>query len=99
VATLGYDDDALADLVNIALFLAVDDPPAAVRTMDLIQDAISILTMHPLIGRPAPRRLRELVVSLGATGYIALHGYSEAADHVQVHGIRHQREAGFDEES
>lgn len=98
MATLGYDDDALADLVRIALFLAGEDPPAAVRAMDLIEEAVALLTLHPLIGRPAPRHMRELVISLGATGYIALYGYSEAGDHVQVHGIRHQREAGFDEE-
>jgi plasmid stabilization system protein ParE len=97
VATLGYDEEALADLARIALFLANDDSAACVRTMDLIREAISILTLHPLIGRPAPRDYRELVVSQGATGYIALYGYSQAADHVQVHGIRHQREAGFDD--
>ena len=99
MATLGYDDDALADLARIALFLAGDDPAAAVRAMELILEAVAILTVHPLIGRPAPRNYRELVVSQGVTGYIALYRYSEAADHVQVHGVRHQREAGFDEES
>ena len=99
MATLGYDDDALADLVRVALFLAGDDEAAAVRALGLIQDAVAILTLHPLIGRPAPRHLRELVVSLGATGYIVLYAYSEAGDHVQVHGVRHQRDVGFDEVS
>ena len=40
---------------------------------------------------------RELVVSRGRTGYIAIYEYQAGLDRVLVHAIRHQREAGFEE--
>jgi plasmid stabilization system protein ParE len=65
----------------------------------LIRGAIATLESHPMIGRPAEGGLGELVISHGKTGYIALYHYRQPADHVQIRAIRHQREAGFDEES
>jgi len=97
VASLGYDDEALEDIARLAQFLFVSEPAAVNETLGLIRDAIDILQAHPLIGRPIRGDLRELVISLGATGYIALYGYSPIPEHVQVHRIRHQREAGFDD--
>jgi hypothetical protein len=38
---------------------------------------------------------RELIISRGKTGYIALYEYDETADVVLVLAIRHQREAGY----
>ena len=97
MATLAFDDDAIEDLSRLARFLAQADPSGALAVLELIRTAVSLLEEHPLIGRPTNGELRELVISLGATGYIALYGYSPLADHVQIHGIRHQREAGFDD--
>ena len=95
MATIGYDDEALEAIARIARFIAQVDPAAAVSTVELIRDAMHIPETHPLIGRTTSLSLRELVISHGATGYVALYGYSPLADHVQIHGIRHQREAGF----
>jgi plasmid stabilization system protein ParE len=67
----------------------------AVHTATLIVDAIEMLRKQPLIGRPAEHDLRELAISRGRTGYLALYGYDEATDRVIVHAIRHQREAGY----
>jgi plasmid stabilization system protein ParE len=51
---------------------------------------------HPLIGRPVEADLRELLISRGRTGYIALYRYNPANDVVLVLRIRHQRELHFD---
>jgi hypothetical protein len=39
--------------------------------------------------------LRELVISHGESGYIALYEHAPAEDLVRVVAIRHQREAGY----
>ena len=97
MATLAYDDAAAEDLARLARFLAQEDPSGAVAVLELIHAAMRILEEHPLIGRPTGGSVRELVISFGATGYIALYDYSPLADHVQVYAIRHQREVGFDD--
>jgi hypothetical protein len=43
--------------------------------------------------------LRELVISRGRTGYVALYTYDKERDRVWIKTIRHQREGGFDEDS
>ncbi len=47
------------------------------------------------VGRPVESGLRELVISRGKTGYLALYRYEEQRDRVLVLAIRHQREAGY----
>jgi toxin ParE1/3/4 len=41
--------------------------------------------------------LRELLISRGRSGHIALYRYDPGADAVLVLRVRHQREGGFDE--
>jgi addiction module RelE/StbE family toxin len=95
MATVSYAPRALADLERLRDFLAESDPHAAVRTIDLIVDAVAILEQHPLMGRPAEADLRELVISRGKSGYLALYRYDGERDRVLVLAIRHQREAGY----
>jgi len=99
MTSLGFDRRALEDLDRLSDFLVAYDPQAAEATLMLIRGAIATLESHPMIGRSVEGGLRELVISKGTTGYIALYHYRRAADHVQVRAVRHQREAGFDEES
>jgi plasmid stabilization system protein ParE len=47
------------------------------------------------MGRPAEADLRELVISRGKSGYIALYRYDGERDRVLVLAVRHQREAGY----
>ncbi len=58
---------------------------------------MTALPAHRPIGRLAPpsATLRELVISRGRSGYVALHEYSPAEDLVRVVAIRHQREVGY----
>jgi hypothetical protein len=39
-----------------------------------------------------PQGLRELVISRGQTGYLALYSHDEGADIALILAIRHQRE-------
>jgi plasmid stabilization system protein ParE len=42
------------------------------QTVELIVSAVATLTAHPSIGRPVSTQLRELVISVGETGSVAL---------------------------
>ena len=83
---------AAQDLEGLTDFLLSELPHEASRTVDLIVDALGILEQHPRIGRPLQHGLREMVISRGKTGYLALHEYDEASDLVLVLAVRHQRE-------
>jgi hypothetical protein len=41
--------------------------------------------------------LRELVISRGKTGYVALYDYIAATGTIIVFAVRHQREVGYEE--
>lgn len=86
---------ALSDLERLADFLAETDPAAASATVGILVDGLSILKRHPLIGRIAQSGLRELVISRGRTGYVALYRYDPASDAALVLAVRHQREGGY----
>jgi len=90
-----FTERALSDLERIFLFLEQEAPDFAIMVGEEIMDATSILQRHPLIGRPAPHNLRELVISKGNTGYVALYRFLPVKDRVDILAIRHQRECGF----
>ena len=89
-----YAPRALADLERLADFLLSQDAAAAKDTGPLITGAIAHLADHPLTGRIVEHGLRELVISRGRTGYVALYRFDAARDVAVVLGIRHQRELG-----
>jgi len=84
-----------ADLARLVDFLADAEPVAALATYDLVLGALELLRTYPSIGRPMDGILRELVISRGNTGYLALYQYDELADRVVVLALRHQRELGY----
>ncbi len=87
--------EAANDLDRLTDFLLESAPEVAVETVDLVLDALRVLTRHPRIGRPVQSGLRELVISRGRTGYLALYSYDEQADVVLVLAVRHQREQDY----
>lgn len=95
MARLIYSSRSFNDLDRLTDFLIDTDPVAAGETVALITEAVTILRRHPLIGRPVEDNLRELVISRGKTGYIALYSYEAGHDTVLILAIRHQRESGF----
>jgi plasmid stabilization system protein ParE len=60
-----------------------------------IYSAVDNLATHPLVGRRIEGDLRELVISYGATGYIALYRFDIQRDQVRVLAMRAQREIGY----
>jgi addiction module RelE/StbE family toxin len=94
-----FADEALGDLERIFEHHAERDPELALEHIAKVRSAIMILDAHPLIGRPARHgsTLRELVISQGKTGYIALYDYAAAERLIRVLAIRHQRELGYPE--
>jgi plasmid stabilization system protein ParE len=95
VARVVYSEQAQRDLDRIFDFLAQTDPKLARETILLIKEAVVVLERHPFIGRPCEENLRELLVSRGRKGYAALYRYLEGDEVALVLGIRHQREAGY----
>lgn len=90
-----YAKRAFSDLGRLTDFLLQAEPAAALETVDLITEAVEILENHPLIGRFAEQGLRELVISRGKSGYVALYSYEPDQDTVLVLSVRHQREVGY----
>ena len=86
---------ALQDLERLSDFLLDTDPQAAHDTASLIFDALDILLQHPEIGRKVHFGQRELVISRGRTGYLALYRFFPHLDRVLVLALRHQRAAGY----
>jgi plasmid stabilization system protein ParE len=95
MARLRYAPRATTALEQLAEFLLQADPAAALKTAELIVSAVEALADHPLLGRPIELGYRELVISRGRSGYLALYRYDEALDEVLILAIRHQREAGY----
>jgi plasmid stabilization system protein ParE len=85
VAQVTYAAQALADVER-----ANEAGQAAA-----IRSAVENLEAHPLVGRRIEDDLRELVISFGATGYIALYRFDIQRDEVRVLALRHQREIGY----
>ena len=92
---LVYAEKALIDLERLADFLLQTDPQAAQDTAVLIFEALEILTQHLEIGRKVHFGQRELVISRGQTGYLALYRFLSHIDRIVVLALRHQRESGY----
>jgi len=92
---LVYTEQALMDLERLSDFLVETDPQAAQDTAVLIFEALEILVQHPEIGRKVHFGQRELVISRGRTGYLALYRFLPHIDRILVLSVRHQREAGY----
>lgn len=96
MARVVYAPNALANLERAFDFVAKKDPAVAVAAVGAIRGAMETLIAHPLIGRPpAGTPLRELVVSFGRTGYVALYRFVPARHEVRVLAVRHQRELDY----
>ncbi|MGY1489619.1 type II toxin-antitoxin system RelE/ParE family toxin [Methylobacillus pratensis] len=93
MTSIVYSAAALEDIERLVDFLLEQSPEWAVATFDIIDHGISLLALHPNIGRPIPGTdLKELVISRGRSGYIALYEFDPLTDQVLILAIRHQRE-------
>jgi len=97
VATIVYSARSLAHLERGFELLRKENPDAAAAAAaaQAIRSAIDNLGNHPLLGRRIHGDIRELVISYGTTGYIALYRFRIPQDEIRILAIRHQREIGF----
>lgn len=89
--------DAKSDLERLYGFLVEQDPVAAKRALAVIDRAWTVLEDFPFSCRKASAAtpfLRELVISFGDAGYVAL--FEIENEHaVTVLAVRHQREDDY----
>ncbi len=92
-----FAEEAFDDLEKIFNFNFERDPATALEHIDAVRSAVLVLEAHPKIGRSigAGSTLRELVISHGQSGYIALYEYAPAEGLIRIVAVRHQREAGY----
>ena len=95
MAQVSYTENALANLERAFEFLTQGDPAVAIRAAAAIREAVDTLSRHPLIGRAVEQGLRELVISFGKTGYVALYRFLPQRDEIRVLAFRHQRELDY----
>lgn len=95
MAQVVYSARSLAHIERAFQFLRNKNPAAALDAVTAIQSAVDNLSAHPLVGRRIEGELRELIISYGQTGYVALYRFVVARDEVRILAIRHQRELGF----
>lgn len=95
--TVRFTPAAAKDLQRLFDFLAERDVKAAKRARTAIAKGIDFLGTFPFSCRkasPGHPLLRELIISFGANGYVALFEI-ENSQTVTVLAIRHQREEDF----
>jgi plasmid stabilization system protein ParE len=95
VATLVYAERSLGHIERAFEVLHEQNPEAALEAVAAIRSAVENLAAHPLLGRRVENDLRELVISYGKTGYLALYRFVVRRDEVWILALRHQRELGF----
>ena len=92
-----YTRAAREDLVRLYSFLVENDLVAARNALEAIRKSVSLLQDFPFTCRkvsPDNPFLREMVISYGAGGYVALFEI-EAEGMVTILAVRHQREEDY----
>jgi plasmid stabilization system protein ParE len=95
VAKVVYSAGSLDNIERPFQCLRDKNPDAALSAVEAIQSAVNNLAAHPLVGRRVEGELRELIISYGHSGYVALYRFLVSRDEVRILAIRHQRELGF----
>jgi plasmid stabilization system protein ParE len=95
LARLVYSARAIDHLQRAFDHIALHDLDAGLAAASAIRSAIESLRAHPFIGRRVAGETRELVISFGKTGYVALYRFVPAKDEIRVLAIRHQRELDY----
>ena len=94
VAQVVYSAGALDALERTLTQLRPDDAAAALAASS-IRSAVDCHGAHPFLGRRIEEDVRELIISYGASGYIALYRFVVQRDEVRVLALRSQREIGY----
>lgn len=95
MAQVVYSARSLDQFERVFRALRENHPASARDSVVAIQSAVDSLKAHPFIGGRVEGELRELTISYGRSGYVALYRFVASQDQVRVLAIRHQRELGF----
>ena len=104
MAQVDISDEAMDDLQRLVYFLRDTFPETAASLTPRMMNAFRLLRDHPQVGRRAQNlpvkerddcELRELMLSQGRSGYVALYEYAPQRNLVRILRVRHQREAGY----
>ena len=87
--------EAIEDIERCEAFLEEAGDPLAGELAAFIVDALHVLSHQPGIGRPVELGMRELIISRGRSGYLALYRLDGNKGIVRVLRLRHQRESGY----
>ena|SRR5690625_445708 len=90
-------ETATQGLERCRQFLAEKAPEASQNASSAIAKQLESLEQNPDIGRPLPddKKLRELIIPYGNSGYVALYRYEPEHSTVYILAFRHQKEAGY----
>jgi plasmid stabilization system protein ParE len=94
---LRFTPEAKEDLERLYLFLVENDLDAAIRALETIGKAWELLEDFPFTCRKVDSAnpfLRELVISFGNSGYVALFEI-EDSNMITILAVRHQREDDY----
>jgi plasmid stabilization system protein ParE len=92
-----YTKAAREDLQRMYAFLLEQDLEAAERALVAIEKSMALLADFPFTCRkalPDNPFLRELVISFGANGYVALFEIEDSQT-ITILAVRHQREDDY----
>lgn len=87
MAKIVWSNYALADLNEIAEFIALDSPRYAQITVEKLYHKVEILKTHPKIGRIVPELERETVRELIEGNYRII--YEISSDQISVLTVHH----------
>ncbi len=90
-----YSSRALGHLERAIATLRDEAPAARAGLAGALRVAAECLASNALAGRRIDGDIRELAVSHGRTGLVALYRFVIARDEVRILAIRPQRELGF----
>jgi plasmid stabilization system protein ParE len=92
-----FTKTAREDIKRLYAFLLAQDKQAAKHALEAISKAIELLQIFPFTCRKAQDDtpfLRELIISFGTNGYVALFQIEEEKI-VTILAVRHQREDDY----
>jgi plasmid stabilization system protein ParE len=95
LATVVYSAGALDHLEHALGRLRRDRPEATDAAVRAIGSAAGLLAEHPLVGSRLLGDLRELVISFGPTGHVALYRFLPVRQEVRILALRPQRELHY----
>jgi plasmid stabilization system protein ParE len=95
VATVVYSAGALAHIEHALARVRRDNPDVTDAAVQAISSAAALLAEHPLVGRRLRGDIREMVISIGPTGHVALYRFLPVRREVRILALRHQGELHY----